>query len=308
VAAATVAFPLASVLWVLLLAALIIGLGKSAIDVGGNILLQWVHGTASGPYLNGLHFMFGLGSLLAPILVAQVLARTADIRWAYWTVAILAVPITIWTWLLPEPPIPAHAAAQRDAAPPRLPVLLIVVAFFLYVGAELGFGNWIYTYALTLGLANKITAAYLTSAFWGLFTLSRLLGIGLATRFRPRTILYADFAGAFLSLLLLALAGRSSSTLWLGSIAFGLSIASVFPTMLLLAAEKLHVTGTVTGWFLVGSGAGGLLSWLIGIVFTYADPRLMIPLIAVDLVLNAVVLLAFIRTPRPRSQLQISRE
>lgn len=300
-AAATVAFPLASVLWLLLLASLFIGLGRGIIDVGCNTLLQWVHGARSGPYLNGLHFTFGLGSLLAPILIAQVLLRTADIHWAYWTMAILALPVAIWTWVLPEPPVPAHAAAQRDAAPPFVPVFLIVLAFFLYVGAELGFGNWIYTYALTLGLADKITAAYLTSAFWGLFTLGRLLAIWVAGRFHPRTILYADFAGALLSMLLLALAGSSPLALWLGSIAFGLSLASMFPTMLLLAAEKMHVTGTMTGWFLVGSGAGGLLPWLIGIAFTSAGPRLMILIICVDLILNAAALLAFIHTPQPRA-------
>ncbi len=76
---ASVAYPLASALIALLLAAFVMGIGKAGVDVGCNTLLQWVHGVASGPYLNGLHFSFGLGSFFFPVLIAQVLARTHDI-------------------------------------------------------------------------------------------------------------------------------------------------------------------------------------------------------------------------------------
>jgi hypothetical protein len=73
--------------------------------------------------------------------------------------------------------------------------------------------------------------------------------------------------------------------------------------MLLLAAEKLRVTGTLTGWFLVGSGAGGmLLPWLIGNAFAFISPRSMILIVFVDLVLNAGVLLAFMHGPQVRER------
>src|SRR5512143_1692981 len=266
------------------------GLGKGALDVGCNTLLQWVHGSASGPYLNGLHFAFGLGSFVAPLLLAQVLLRTHDVYWVFWTMAILITPLIIWIWLLREPALPAHAREERETALPFVPVFLIIVAFFLYVGAEIGFANWIYTYAISLKLADTIGAAYPTSAFWAFFTAGRLLAVWIAARVRPRTILYADFAGALLSLALIGLAGNSITALWIGSIIYGLSIASVFATMLLLAAEKLRVTGTLTGWFLVGSGAGGmLLPWLIGNAFAFISPRSMILIVFVDLVLNAGV-------------------
>ncbi len=49
--------------------------------------------------------------------------------------------------------------------------------FFLYVGAEVGFGGWIFTYAVALDLGSETAAAYLTSAFWGALTFGRLLTI-----------------------------------------------------------------------------------------------------------------------------------
>ena len=61
-------------------------------------------------------------------------------------------------------------------------------------------------------------------------------------------------------------------------------MASIFPTILILAGKRLRVTGTITGWFLVGSGAGGmLLPWLIGQAFTLLGPGSMMFIIVADL-------------------------
>ena len=42
------------------------GLPAGMISTGGNTLLMWTHGRKAGPYINGLHFSFGLGAFLAP--------------------------------------------------------------------------------------------------------------------------------------------------------------------------------------------------------------------------------------------------
>jgi FHS family Na+ dependent glucose MFS transporter 1 len=310
--AAAVIYPLAPALWVLLLAALVMGLGKGALDVGCNTLLQWVHGSRVGPFMNGLHFAFGVGSFLAPILLAQILARTHDVYWAFWILAMLCVPLAVWLWFLPEPASSGHAVNRDNAPVPFLPVLLMVLAFFLYVGAEIGFGNWVYTYAITLRLADAITAAYLTSAYWGLFTVGRLLGVWISTRARSNVILIFDLGGSLLCMALIYLGSASAALLWLGTICLGLSMASVFPTMLMLASQKLRVSGTITGWFLVGSGAGGmLLPWLIGHAFTSWGPLAMMSMIFIDLLLNLAVLLFFMYSdrlsPRPAASLSPDR-
>jgi FHS family Na+ dependent glucose MFS transporter 1 len=209
-------------------------------------------------------------------------------------VAIACLPLATWYWFLSEPSTHTQAQERDNTSFPVLPVLLLVILFVLYVGLELGFANWIYTYALTLDLETTITAAYLTSGFWGSFTFGRLLGVWVSTRARSQTILFVDLIGCAVSTIIIMLWKDSSLALWVGSIGLGLSMASIFPTFLMLAGERMQVTGAMTGWFLVGSGAGSmLLPWLIGQIFVLTGPQAMTTVLLVDIAGIVLVLLLF---------------
>lgn len=294
IAVASLLIPNARSMGLLLFAMFLSGFASGIIDVGGNALLIWTHGEKSGPFLNGLHFFFGVGSLIAPLVLAQVLLLTGDINWMYYFFAIVSLPLLIWFWFLPEPHKPVHTDAETSTSFPVKTVVLTLILFFLYVGLELGFGNWIYTYALTLELGTTVTAAYLTSAFWGSFTFGRLLAVWISTRMRPITIIVMDLIGCVLSTMIIMLWRDSNLALWVGTMGLGISMASIFPTIILLAGERMRITGTVTGWFLVGSGAGSmLLPWLIGQVFARTGPQAMTTVLLVDIVLTFAVLFLF---------------
>lgn len=294
IAVASMLIPNAQSLGLLLFAMFLIGLASGTIDVGGNALILWTHGEKSGPFLNGLHFFFGVGSLIAPLVLAQVLVRTGDIHWMYYFFSIVSIPLMIWLWFLPEPQKPAHTNSENNTSFPVVAVVLTLILFFLYVGLELGFGNWVYTYALTLGLGTTVTAAYLTSAFWGSFTFGRLLAVWISTRIPPLTIIISDLIGCVISTIVIILWKESSLALWIGTFGLGLSMASIFPTIIILAGERMHITGTITGWFLVGSGAGSMvLPWLIGQIFVVTGPRAMNTILLLDLALTFLVLFIF---------------
>jgi MFS transporter, FHS family, Na+ dependent glucose transporter 1 len=287
--------PISRSLALLLFAMFLNGLAASILDVGCNTLLLWTHGEKAGPYLNGLHFFFGVGSLIAPLLFAQVLLATGDIQWLYWTFALVSVPMAIWFWFMREPQHTGRAEEASSAIFPGWPVLVMAALFFLYVGIELGFGNWIYTYALKLDLENEITAARLAAAFWGAFTFGRLLGVWVSTRMRSKPILFMDIIGCAISIAIIIVGRQSSNALWIGTLGLGLSMASVFPTLIMLAGERMVITGTITGWFLVGAGVGSmLLPWLIGQVFVITGPQAMTTVLLVTLVSFVLVLLYFL--------------
>ena len=288
--------PLATTRWALFTIVLVLGLFKGALDVGCNTLLLWVHNETVGPFMNGLHAFFGVGAVIAPLVVARVLTLTGDIYWVYWLFAILCLPLALWIWGLPSPASRAVPAQHESASFPLLPVLVMVLCFVLYVGGEAGYGAWIYTYAFTLKFGTEITAAYLTSVFWGSFTLGRLLGIWISTLAKPLTILYWDFVGCVISVGIILLFPQSNLMLWAGTVLFGLSQASIFPTFLTLAEERMHVTGTIAGLFLVGAGVGGMiLPWLIGQAFAQVGAGAMMLMILVSVALNWLMLVGFTR-------------
>ncbi len=289
--------PVLTNIWVLALVLMIVGLAEGAVDVGGNTLLVWLYRKDVSPFMNALHAFFGVGSFFAPVILSLALQQSGDITFGYWTLAIIVLPIILWIAVLPSP----HAKTLEDEskgrdnqALARSDIILIVIVclfFFFYAGAEVSFGGWIYTYSMKTMLADETTAAYLNSAFWGAFTLARLLSIPLATRLRPRNMMSLDLAGCILSIGVLLIWSHSSLALWIGTIGFGISSASIFPTTLSLAERRLDITGRITGWFFVGASSGGMiLPWLIGQFFERSGPRTTMFILEVDLLILVAVL------------------
>ncbi len=296
--------PTISLLWLLVLVILLLGISESMLDVGTNTMLPWLHHNNVAPYMNGLHFFFGLGALLSPIVVAQAILRSGDITYAYWLLALIMLPTAVW--ILPQrSPRPAvKTAVTREAPPNYLLVGLITLFFFLYVGAETSFGGWIYTYAVRSNLATITLAAYLTSTFWGSLTVGRLLSVPLANRLRPRKIIALGIAGSLLSMGALLLFPAAAWAMWLGTVGLGFSMAPIFPTTLAMAERNMPVTGKTTGWFFAGASLGGMtLPWLAGQLFDLTGPYLAMAAIGVGVLGTAVVfgvLLAVLRRQPPR--------
>jgi FHS family Na+ dependent glucose MFS transporter 1 len=87
----------------------------------------------------------------------------------------------------------------------------------------------------------------------------------------------------------------STLALWIGTVALGLFMASIFPTIFMLAGEKMLITGKIAGWLLVGSGVGSMLiPWLIGQLFALTGPTQMTTVLLVDIVGMVFVLLIFL--------------
>ena len=141
--------PVIPLLWLLTAVLLVLGMGQGAMDLGGNTLLMWVHRSEVGPFMNGLHFSWGVGAFLSPIIVAQAVLISGDITWAYWTLALLMFPVVIWLLSVPSPVAPASRhVSQSGQVNHVLLVVLIAMFLFLYVGAEGSLGGWIFTYTV----------------------------------------------------------------------------------------------------------------------------------------------------------------
>jgi MFS transporter, FHS family, Na+ dependent glucose transporter 1 len=284
----------------------VLGFGEGMLDVGANTLVFWLHGDHVPPFMNGLHAFFGVGTTIAPLIVAQVLLRTDNIAWSYWILGLLIIPSAVGLLGFKSPSAPAPSVENTNRTALQIPLLVIsCLLFFLYVGSELGFSGWIYTYTIQRVAANSTTAAGINAAFWGGFTVSRLLSIPLSIRLKPDKILWIDLLGTIASLLFIIILPGQLWALWIGAIGTGVFMASIFPTILNDAQTRMHMSGNITSWFFVGASLGGMiLPFLIGQIIGPYGPQSAIFAVLASMVgtLLLFCLLIVIRRPTPPPQ------
>jgi len=301
-AAALIFFiPLATSLWVLLAILVCKGFAEGFVNTGANALLLWTHGEKVAPFMNALHFFFGLGAFLSPLLVAQVVGVAGGYRYAYWALAAIAAVAGLRMLTMSGSPHPSQAHSKDTIQNPRgpIPYALVISSMlflFFYVGAEITFGGWVYTYAVTLNLASAAGAAYLTSAFWAAFTVGRLISIPAATRFTPKQVILTALIGCLSILALGIIFSGSSATLWLMAIGLGFCMAPIWPTGFTLAGQSIAMTGRITGVILLGDSLGGMvLPTVVGKVIEGSGPRSMVSLVFGSLVLNLLAFIGMLR-------------
>lgn len=291
--------PFMNWLWLLLVVMFSLGWAEAGIDVGPNTLLVWQYGDNVGPLMNGLHFCFGVGAFISPLVVAF----TGSWQMTYWVLAALLLLPALWLLRVPSPARQHMATGTASQTRTQLTlIVLFILLFFLYVGAEIGFANWIYSYAVALGLMDKVTAAYLNSAFWGALTVGRLISIPLAMRVRPRVLLALDLAGCGVAAVLV-LFGTGPVMLWIGAILMGLSMASFFPVLLTFAGRRMALTGQITSYFFTAGSLGAMtIPWLIGQLFETLGPPVVMQIVFSAIVVMCGVfgvLLVLVRNPVP---------
>lgn len=283
--------PLSSELWLLSALFFLLGIAQSLLLVGGNTLVLWRYQAKSAAVMNAVHFCFGSGAFLAPILLAQVLQLTAEIRWAYWAAALPL--LLLGAWLLGNShssPKPLPVSSESEGTGDRYFVFWACVFLFLYVGAEVGFSGWIYSYAIAKEMADPVTAGYLTSLFWFSLMVGRLFAVAFFRGFLSQRILRTNLVGCLASLILLLVANESTILLWVGTICLGLSMASTYPTLLALAQQTIRITGAIGGWFEAGASIGAMsIPWLIGQLFESLGPISFLYVIAVVVALSLLI-------------------
>ena len=131
----------------------------------------------------------------------------------------------------------------------RRAVILLLGAFlFCYVGAEVNYGAYVLAYAQAEQGATQHAGQRLTAAYWAALALGRLGGVAASVAgVAPALLLALNSAGCIGCTLAMALAPRSGAVLWAGTIGFGLSMASQFPSALSLAARYVSISGKDQG-------------------------------------------------------------
>ena len=291
-AVALALMPLGSMLWMLIAVSAFLGIASASINVGGNAMIVQEHGNRVRPFMSAMHFAFGLGGFLAPLLVAQFITRPAGLHLSYWMLAAATLPVIGFVFTA-RSPVPHQQQPRISAA--TLPVFILalfVLYFFLEVGAESSVMGWYFSYAVRRGVDAQ-TAAYLNSGFWGAFSVGRLTTIWTSARLGAARLIGGHLVATLLIVIALLSFPATPALLWFGALGMGLAIGPVFPNTFGLAQRIVGLSGRVTGWLLVGSAAAGLFwPWLVGQFFESRGPQVLLWIVVVDLIGALLVLAA----------------
>jgi FHS family Na+ dependent glucose MFS transporter 1 len=283
---------------------LVTGVCLGGNDVGGNTLVMWAFGDKSGPSLNAMYLFAGVGGLISPLVIGRFLIAGLDFKWAYWMLGTLILPVALWLVTRPSPERRSSTHSTTSGQVNYLIVTFVGILFFIYVGIEVSFSGWIYTFTITSNLGSISTAAILTSVFWMALTFGRFIAIPIASRVHPMTILRGNMIGALLSLGLILLFPNSIYTVVIGTVGFGISLASNFPSTYSLAERYLDISGRMTG-LLVSCGSLGAMftPWFIGHFMERLSPIALVATLFVYVCIGLGVLAGFYYYTRNSSSL-----
>ncbi len=244
------AVPIATSLIALWFVMVAIGMASSLSDVTANTLLMWHLGEHVGRAMNLLHFSFGVGALVAPVIVAfgvDVAARLGGV---------VALVMAVWALGVSSPTAPRVRRDDQSTATRRV-LGIAAVFFFVYVGVEIGFAGWIHTYAGEVGFSSR-GATLMTTGFWISFTGGRLMSAWVSGRIRPKVVMVASGTTTVLAAVILVMSQGGANGMWIGAVMMGLATAPQFPVMIAYLERRIQLSGSDTSWFMTAAGMGGL--------------------------------------------------
>ncbi len=269
--------------WIILLGvAFFTSIGKGTIDAGLNNFVSVNYGSSQ---MNWLHASWGIGLTIAPAVVTFfVLDQGGAWQSSYILVAVIvlllgaAILFTLPQWRID---MTADATKTQISRPPlnvslRRPIVLIgLLFFFLYGGIEIGTGQLANTLLIEARELPQEVASNWVSAYWGSFTIGRILMGLLALRLGDKLLLSISFVFSVFGALLLFL-NLNEVLSFLGLLGMGFGLAAIFPILISQTNGRVgreHAANAIG--FQVGcAGLGGaVLSGLGGVFAEYVGPE-----------------------------------
>uniref|UniRef100_A0A8I3WIV9 Major facilitator superfamily domain containing 4B n=1 Tax=Callithrix jacchus TaxID=9483 RepID=A0A8I3WIV9_CALJA len=259
--------------------------------LGGNVLVLALWGDKGAPHMQALHFCFALGAFLAPLLAKLALGPTVSaenhtesnfhrpalnqssdadsgvlfgvpndmtLLWAYAVIGTYMFVVSVILFALflknssKQEKARVSAQTSRRAKYHNALLCLLFVFFFFYVGAEVTYGSYVFSFATTHVGMKESEAAGLNSIFWGTFAAFRGLAIFFATCLQPGTMIVLSNIGI---------------CLWIATSVYGASMATTFPSGVSWIEQYTTIHGKSAAFFVIGAALGEMaIPAMIGIL------------------------------------------
>jgi fucose permease len=275
---------------------LVIGYGTGTLESALNAYIAALDRATTR--LNRLHAFFGAGALLGPLLAAWI---TGFASWTVVWLVLAAAWLPLIAGFLTAYPRRAGtagaagdtagaagtagtawdtpgAAAATGAAAGRLltgalrerSVLLGAAMLCVYVGVEIGVGNWGYSYLVQARALPASLAGYFASGYWLGLTIGRFVISPAAARLGASTagMMYTCLVG-ITAATLLAWLSPAAPLAGAALVLLGFFLGPVFPTTVAITARLTPAALVPTAIGVMNAAAmvgGSALPWLAGLL------------------------------------------
>jgi MFS transporter, FHS family, glucose/mannose:H+ symporter len=244
------------------------GAGLGLAVPAANLLVAAANPGRRSATLNILNFFWSFGAVTCPFFTAAA-AKSGHLRTFLAIVAGFSFAIAVGIALMPSSI--REPAATRDTEL-MLPLIrqrkrdfsVLALLFLLYVGVENGFGQWMASYAKSLGSLTLAMALATPSFFYASLTLGRWVAPVLLRQIddvrlvQAGTLLAcAGMAGLILSHTLLSVLASACAA--------GLGLSSVYPITIALLSRHFESARMGSLMFTLSNIGGGLLPWIVGL-------------------------------------------
>ena len=261
----------------LLIAMLLIGVGKGGITNYNNLLMNIYSEGNAGP-LNILHACFAAGAVIAPLIALAV---------SGWRVAVIigcacCAASLVFLVLAGFSDADLENADSADAAAAgteegrkkkvdygflkeKLFWVTVLICFF-YQAVEASFMGWMTSFLIDTGVMEASLARFTTSVLWLALMAGRLLCSVAARKFRPgHMILALTFITTVFMILLLL--NRSPAGLIIATAGIGLGMSGMFGTSVSNAGDIFSRYPVCMGFFVFLASMGAIAApAIIGVV------------------------------------------
>lgn len=281
-------------------------LGLGAMEAGNNLFIRRIWGQESAPFLQLLEFVFGMGSLLAPVVAVPFLVESdesgvgansttgreaaVDLRLVYPYSLIAGVSlvssvcaIVLWS-MSPETPVHVSREATKESVKQRtsgwkvLLVLMTMLFMHLYLGVESSLSALLTTFTVKAG-GSKSQGAHLTTLYWVSFTFFPVVSL-LVREYTGSAVVVVVMS---LSLMLVANTGllfpfgeESMSLLWLGIGLQGCGQSSLWSFTFSFLEEFLLLSSLASSAIVVSALVGELVFPALASRFIDSYPRILL--------------------------------
>ncbi|MBO8436351.1 MAG: MFS transporter [Spirochaetes bacterium] len=227
----------------LILAAIVLGIGAGAVDAGLNNFVA-LHYKARA--MNFLHAFWGVGTLVGPFLLSFLFAKGLSWRNGYTTISTAQAAICIIVLLSralwkkagdssitqdrKKPEIKSGENASLRSAISKPGAKAAMLGFFSYCSVEQTSMLWASTYMVSVkGASESYGALYAGILFWGI-TAGRIVSGLIANKINGRLLIRIAQSLILIGLLSVLLAPTAAAPIALFFLGFG--FGPIYPTML----------------------------------------------------------------------------